>query len=84
MPPLRVELAAQMWAVKRPHRSDQVKAKAVSMYSDGSSMEAISRVIGVKSGTVDSWGKKPVGLGNREGFWWRSGGGVKSRPGPYP
>ena len=66
---------------KRPHRSEQVKAQAVSMYSDGSSMEAISRVMGVKPGTVYSWVKKSqLGLG----IDGDSGGGVEagSKAGP--
>ena len=45
------------------------------MYSDGSSMEAISRVMGVKAGTVYSWVKKSqLGLG-MDGD---SGGGVEA------
>ena len=60
---------------ERPHRSEQVKARAVSMYSDGSSMETISRVMGVKAGTVYSWVKKSqLGLG----IDWDSGGGVEA------
>ena len=45
-----------------------MKVQAVSMYSEGSSIEAISRVMGVKAGTIYSWVKKsPSGLGSAEG-----------------
>ena len=43
---------------ERPHRSEQVKKLAVDLYTEGSSMGAVSRVLEVKSGTVYSWVKK--------------------------
>ena len=50
------------------HQPEPVKIQAVSMYSEGSSMEAISRVLGIKTGTIYSWVKKsPLGLGVAEG-----------------
>jgi transposase-like protein len=53
---------------EHPHQPERVKVQAVSMYSEGSSIEAISRVMGVKAGTIYSWVKKsPSGLGSAEG-----------------
>ena len=45
----------------RHYYSEKVKSQAMSMYVDGSSVSAISRVMGVKIGTVYILGqKKPV------------------------
>ena len=50
---------------EHPHQPERVKAQAVSMYSEGSSIAAISRVLGVKAGAVYHWVKKsPLGLGD--------------------
>ena len=51
----------------RGHYSEAVKSQAVEMYCEGSAIAAISRVLGVKSGTVSSWIKKSpavVGCGD--------------------
>ena len=45
---------------QRPHQPEKVKNLAVAMYSVGSSMEAISRVLEVKGETVYSWLKKAL------------------------
>ena len=49
---------------EHPHQPEGVRRLAVDMYTEGSNLEAIGRVLGVKSETVYSWVKKsPVGLG---------------------
>ncbi|MBM3215363.1 IS1 family transposase, partial [Candidatus Poribacteria bacterium] len=40
---------------------EKVRQQAVTMYCEGTSIEAISRVQSVKVGTVTSWTKKPDG-----------------------
>lgn len=42
----------------RSYYSEAVKSQAVEMYCEGSAIAAISRVLGVKAGTVGSWVKK--------------------------
>ena len=42
----------------RSYYSEAVKKQAVEMYCEGSAVAAISRVLGVKAGTVGLWGKK--------------------------
>jgi transposase-like protein len=45
---------------------DHVKQQAVRMYCEGTGVQAISRVLNVKSGTAYSWIKKsPVGAEHR-------------------
>ena len=58
-----------------PHRPEGLKKLAVDLYTEGSSLEAIGRVLGVKSGTVYSWVKKsPVGSGVAENPGEATGG----------
>ena len=42
----------------RHYYSEEFKGRALSMYSEGSSISAVARVLGVKLGTVYSWVKK--------------------------
>ena len=44
----------------RHYYSEQVKRDALSMYCEGMSVSAISRVTGIKLGTVHSWVKKSL------------------------
>ena len=60
---------------EHPHQPEEVRKLAVDMYTEGSSLEAIGRVLGVKPGTVYSWVKKsPVGLGVDESPGGAAGG----------
>ena len=43
-----------------PHQPERVKNMAVAMYAEGNSIEAISRILGMKAGTVYSWVKKSL------------------------
>ena len=54
---------------KRLDRREKVKSLAVSMYSEGCSLEAAGRVLGERTGTVYPWVKKPAGLGGCSGSW---------------
>ena len=45
---------------KHPHQPERVKNMAVSTYAEENSIEAISRVLGMKAGTVYSWIKKSL------------------------
>ena len=45
---------------EHPHQPERVRSMAVAMYAEGSSIEAISRVLGMKAGTVCSWVKKSL------------------------
>ena len=42
----------------RHYYSEEVKAQALSMYCEGISISAISRIMGIQLGTVFSWVKK--------------------------
>jgi len=46
----------------RSYYSEATKRQAVEMYCEGSAIAAISRVLGVKSGTVGSWIKKSLSV----------------------
>ena len=43
---------------EHPQRSEEVRKLAVDLYTEGSSMEAMGRVLRVKLGAVYSWVKK--------------------------
>ena len=45
---------------KHPHQPERVKDMAVAMYAEGNSIEAISRILEIKAGTVYSWVKKSL------------------------
>ena len=72
---------------EHPHQPEGVRKLAVDMYTEGSNLEAIGRVLGVKPGTVYSWVKKsPVGLGVDESPSGAAGGTppVEASPGHIP
>ena len=50
----------------RSYYSEAVKSQAVEMYCEGSAIAAISRVLGVKVGTVGSWIKKSLAVVARQ------------------
>ena len=45
---------------KHPHQPERVKNMAVAMYAEGNSIEAISRMLGMKAGIVYSGVKKSL------------------------
>ena len=45
---------------EHPHQPERVKNLAVAMYAKGNNIEAIGRMLGMKSGTVYSWVKKSL------------------------
>ena len=64
-----------------PHQPERVKNMAVALYAEGNSIKAISRVPGMKAGTVYSWVKKAC---QSQNLLWTTRLNAARRPGMPP